>query len=116
MHCDIWGPYKTSSLFGAHYFRTIVDDCTWCPWVYLLKNKSKAQKHFIQFYAMVNTQFSRGIKQVRSDNGLEFTADPMFAFFSLDGITHQTSCVDTPQQNGIVESNHRHLLEVACTL
>ncbi|KAJ0009893.1 hypothetical protein Pint_34605 [Pistacia integerrima] len=26
VHCDIWGPYKTKSFSGAHYFLTIVDD------------------------------------------------------------------------------------------
>jgi len=26
IHCDIWGPYRTSSLCGVYYFLTIVDD------------------------------------------------------------------------------------------
>lgn len=26
VHCDIWGPYQTPSLSGAHYFLTLVDD------------------------------------------------------------------------------------------
>jgi len=65
---------------------------------------------------MVNTQFNRSIKIVRSDNGLEFTASHMFKFFSQNGISHQTSRVDTPQQNGIVERKHCHLLEVARAL
>lgn len=26
VHCDLWGPYKTSSSCGADYFLTIVDD------------------------------------------------------------------------------------------
>ena len=28
IHCEIWGPYKTPSLCGAHYFLTIVDDAS----------------------------------------------------------------------------------------
>jgi len=26
IHCDIWGPYRTSSTCGAHYFLSIIDD------------------------------------------------------------------------------------------
>ena len=32
------------------------------------------------------------------------------------GILHQSYCAGTPQQNGIVEQKHRHLLEVARAL
>jgi hypothetical protein len=31
--------------------------------------------------------------------------------FREQGIIHQTMCVDTPQQNGAVEQENRHLLE-----
>ena len=30
-----------------------------------------------------------------------------------NGIIHQSSCVDTPQQNGVAERKNRHLLEVS---
>lgn len=32
------------------------------------------------------------------------------------GMEHQNNCTDTPQQNGVVKRNHRHLLEVAFAL
>lgn len=37
-------------------------------------------------------------------------------FFHSKGILHQTTCVETPQQNGVVERKHRHLLETCRAL
>ena len=37
-------------------------------------------------------------------------------FYSSHGITHQFSCPHTPQQNGVVERKHRHIVECALTL
>lgn len=56
------------------------------------------------------------IQQVCSDNGSEFLSNKMQHFFSENGVIHQRSCVSTPQQNGVVERKHRHLLEVAWAL
>lgn len=51
---------------------------------------------------------------VRSDNGTEFLV--LSSYFKDKGIVHQTSCVNTPQQNGRVERKHRHILNVARAL
>ncbi|RVW60823.1 Retrovirus-related Pol polyprotein from transposon TNT 1-94 [Vitis vinifera] len=37
-------------------------------------------------------------------------------FLAQEGIVHLSSCVDTPQQNGIAKRKNRHLLEVARSL
>ncbi|KAK9733055.1 hypothetical protein RND81_04G040700 [Saponaria officinalis] len=37
-------------------------------------------------------------------------------FFEENGITHPTSIVDRPQQNGVAERKHRHLLEISRAL
>jgi len=56
------------------------------------------------------------VKAVRSDNGLEFKSGPMKQFYFDNGIIHQTSCVDTLQQNGRVEHKYCHILNVARAL
>ena len=67
-----------------------------------------------KFMAMIQRQFQKDIKIVRSDNGSEFMC--LKEYFDEIGIVHQTSCVGTPQQNGKVERKHRHILNVARTL
>ena len=43
IHCDLWGPFSAPTIDGCRYFLTIVDDCSRCTWVYLLKHKSQTQ-------------------------------------------------------------------------
>lgn len=35
------------------------------------------------------------------------------SFLKENGVHHQFTCVDAPQQNGIAERKNKHLLEVA---
>nr|KYP75382.1 Retrovirus-related Pol polyprotein from transposon TNT 1-94 [Cajanus cajan] len=66
------------------------------------------------FCRMVQTQFNKHVKILQSDNGKEFTC--LHRFYANNGIIHQTSCVNTPQQNGRVEYKHRHILNMAWAL
>ena len=113
IHCDIWGLFFAPSLNGFKYFLIIVDDCSRCTWVYLIKLKSDTQSILHSFFTFVETQFQTKIKSLRSENGLEFS---MSQFFTDKGVLHQLSCVDTPQQNSMVERKHRHILSVARAL
>jgi transposase InsO family protein len=114
IHCDIWGAYKVASSCGAYYFLTIVDDFSRAVWVYLMSAKSEVGQIIKDFCSMVQTQFHKQVKILRSDNGHEFTC--LHRFYAEKGMLHQTSCVDTPQQNGRVERKHQHLLNVARAL
>lgn len=97
VHCDIWGPYRVKPSCGASYFLTIVDDASRATWVYLMKEKIEVGSLLQGFVAMAKNQFDKGVKVIRSDNGLEFKSGPMRKFYFENGIIHQTSCVDTPQ-------------------
>ena len=111
IYCDLWGPYYTPSSFGATYFLTLLDDYSRAMWVFLLFDKTEVNKMFGSFFAMINGQFDAKVKVVCSDNGTEFKC--VADYFSINGILFQTSCTDTPQQNGRVERKHRHILNVA---
>ncbi|XP_075074407.1 uncharacterized protein LOC142162009 [Nicotiana tabacum] len=65
------------------------------------------------FFALIKTQFGGTIRILRSDNGTEFFNSECSCLFKLYGMIHQSSCVHTPQQNGVVERKHKHILEVA---
>ena len=113
VHCDLWGPFSIPIVDGYKYFLTIDDDFSRCIWIYLLKAKSNTQVLLPQFCAYVETQFNKKIKCIRTDNGTEFL---LKEFFKSKGIIHQLSCVETPQQDSIMERKHQHILNVARAL
>ncbi|PNY16454.1 flavonol sulfotransferase-like protein [Trifolium pratense] len=113
VHMDIWGPLSIPSMSGYKYFLTVVDDKSRYTWIYLMKYKSETSNLVKNFVSMVKTQFQKQIKCIRTDNGNEFK---LLNFFSENGIHHQCSCVSTPQQNGVVERKHQHLLGTARAL
>lgn len=116
IHVDIWGRYRHASIDGAHYFLSIVDEFSRGVWVYLMKTKTEAAYFLVMFYNMVETQFGKRVKRIRTDNGSEFRSQHMLDFYMKHGILLETSCPYTPQQNGVVERKHRHLLEMARAL
>ena len=95
---------------------TVVDDYTRSVWVYLLRSKDEVFEYIVSFFNMLQTQFHQTVKIVRSDNSTEFVNTKFKNFANEKGIIHQTSCIYTPQQNGVVERKHRHLLNVARAL
>jgi len=87
---------------GYRYFLTVVDDFSRHTWVILLHTKSEVRGHILKFIAYVENHFHTTVQTVRTDNSAEFS---MKDFFSSKGIIHQTTCVETPEQNSIVEKN-----------
>ncbi|KAJ4700914.1 Retrovirus-related Pol polyprotein from transposon TNT 1-94 [Melia azedarach] len=116
IHSDLWGPSKISNINGAKWFITLIDDHTRISWVYLMKDKTEVRNIFKSFHSMIQTQFKTQIQILRSDNGTKYINSILGAYLSENGIIHQKSCWDTPQQNGVAERKNRHLLEVARSL
>ncbi|CAM8909147.1 unnamed protein product [Rhodiola kirilowii] len=116
VHSDVWGAFHVPISSGAQYFLTVVDDYTRAVWVFLLNQKSEVADIIIEFFQMVDTQFEKKVKVFRSDNGGEFFNNKLNSFFKSKGCIHQSSCPYTPQQNGLAERKHRHILEIARAL
>ena len=116
IHSDLWGPSRIITPFHQKWFVTFIDDHTRVCWVYLLKEKSEVPQIFEKFHSMIKTQYNAPIKIIRTDNGTEYFNSVLNQFLSTNGLLHHSSCVDSPQQNGISERKNRHLLEVARSL
>ena len=93
----------TESMEWFKYLVLFVDDFSRTSFLYLMKSKSEVPTIFKDFHMHVKTQFRSNIKVLRSDNGSEFMSNNMLEYISSQGIIHQTSCVGTPQQNGVAE-------------
>ncbi|GMI78284.1 hypothetical protein HRI_001497700 [Hibiscus trionum] len=116
VHSDVWGPSPVTSKPGFRYFVTFVDDYSRMTWLYLMKSRSELFTHFSSFCAEIRTQFGTPVRNLRSDNAKEYVSGPFQKYMLEHGILHQTSCVDTPSQNGVAERKNRHLLETARAL
>ncbi|CAH9137975.1 unnamed protein product [Cuscuta epithymum] len=81
-----------------------------------MRRKSEVTTHFHHFKLMAENLLDRKIKIFQSDGGGEFDNFQMRQFFNESGIIFQKSCPETPQQNGVAERKHRHLIELARTM
>ena len=72
VHSDVWGISPVISHARYKYFVTLIDDFSRYTWVYFLRSKSKVLSIFQIFVAYVETQFSTGIKILRSDSCGEY--------------------------------------------
>nr|CAN82774.1 hypothetical protein VITISV_026106 [Vitis vinifera] len=100
-HSDLWGPSKVPTLSGSHWF------------LCLMKTKNEVNL-FQNFHKVIETQYNAKVRVLRSDNGGEYHNSDLQKYLEGHGIIHQTTCSNTPQQNGVAKRKNRHLLEVVC--
>ena len=110
------GSGTQSSLKGHRYFVIFVDEASFYNLTYLLAAKSGVTSTMHHFCTMVNTQLERGIQRFQSDNACDFVNAELALFFANHGILHVTSCIATPEQNGMVERRIGYVTSTTRTL
>ena len=64
----------------------------------------------------MDRQFDTVLKILRTDNVTECVNHLMACYLAENGILHHLSCPYTPEQNGIAERKHQHIVETAIAL
>ena len=80
VHADVWGPSRKTSIGGANYMLTIIDDYSRKVWPYFLKHKSDVFDAFKKWKVMVEKQTEKKVKVLRTDNGMEFCSNELRSF------------------------------------
>ena len=116
VHSNVWGPAPVKSSKDFQYYVLFVDEYSKFTWLYLLKHKFDVLNIFKFFEVTAENQLDSKIKVLRTDNSGEFTSNAFKNFCSSHGLIQQFSCPHTPQQNGVAERKHRHIVECALTM
>ena len=100
IHSNVLRPSFISSIGGSRYFVVFVDDYSRYSWIFNMKYRSELLQVYSNFAKMVETQFSKRIKNFQSDNALEYTQYVFQAVLHSYGTIHQLTCLGISQQNG----------------
>ncbi|GJZ06056.1 retrovirus-related pol polyprotein from transposon TNT 1-94 [Tanacetum coccineum] len=94
LHMDLCGPMRT----------------------HFLRSKDETPEVLIDFLTLIQRGLHAQVRTVRTDKGTKFLNKTLHAYFAKEGIRHETSTARTPEQNGVVESRNRTLVEAARTM
>nr|GEX68982.1 hypothetical protein [Tanacetum cinerariifolium] len=116
LHMDLYGPMRVESINGKWYVLVIVDDYSHYTWVHFLRSKDEAPEEIKTFLKKIQVLLQAPVIIIRTDNGTKFKNQVLKEYFDDVGISHHTSSVKTPQQNGVVERRNQTLVEAAKTM
>ncbi|KAJ9542436.1 hypothetical protein OSB04_028942 [Centaurea solstitialis] len=102
------GPSSVMSIDNYWYYVVFVDDHS--------RLKYDFYHILMVFIKLVQTQFSCKIKIFQSDGVTEFVNYKVRSLFEENGTLHRLSCSYMPQQNGMVERKHRHIVETGLAM
>ncbi|MFS7942758.1 putative RNA-directed DNA polymerase [Helianthus anomalus] len=113
IYSDVWGPVQRS-IDDFIYYVIFVDYYSKYVWLYPMKRKSDVATLFPQFKNLVEKFFQTPLISIFTDNGGEYIG--LKNYFHQRGISHFTTPPHTPEQNGIAERRHRHIVEIGLAL
>ncbi|KAL5840222.1 hypothetical protein ACOSQ4_012830 [Xanthoceras sorbifolium] len=96
--------------------RRTIGSAELCSGLYLLKVKGTSTRQALQVMSNSDSEIMLHRYLLKTDNAKEYFSSILSNYLLNQGIVHLSSCVDTPQQNGVAERKNRHLLEVARSL
>lgn len=105
VHSDVFGPTKVTSIGGASYFVTFLDDCTRKVWIYMPNKKFEVFCKFKVCKDLVKNQFGHSIKCLQTNNSGEFCS------LKFDNIRRIKIVPFTPQENNATERLNKTILE-----
>ena len=86
IYSDLCGPLPVSSVGGARYILTFIDDASRLAKIYFLKNKNDTYEKFVEFKTYVERQSGQSIKILRLDGGGEYVNAEMRRYLTKHGI------------------------------
>ncbi len=95
VHTDVCSMGETS-LGGARYFVTFIDDHSRKVWAFAIRTKDQVANVFRTWHATVERETGRRLKTVRSDNGGEYQG-PFMEYCRLQGIRTERTAPKSPQ-------------------
>ncbi|GKF80096.1 putative ribonuclease H-like domain-containing protein [Tanacetum coccineum] len=110
---DLCGPMRIKSINGKKYILVIIDDYSRYTWTFFLRTKDETPELLKDFPKIIQRNLQAQVITVRTDRGTEFLNKTLHAYFKEEGIEHQTSTPQTPEQNDIVKRQNRTLVEAA---
>lgn len=108
VHSDIIF-FGETSIGGAKYGLTFIDEASGYTWVYAINDKTSdtVLHHFRALDVLVETQFATRIKALHTDNGGEYVNLAMTEYLASRGIQHHTIAPHRHEMNGIAERCNR---------
>jgi transposase InsO family protein len=101
---------------GSKYGLVIVDDYSRFTWVFFLQDKFETQETLKRFLRQSQNEFQLKVKKIRSDNGSKFKNLQVEEYLEEEGIKHEFSAPYIAQQNGVMETKNRTLIDMARTM